>query len=68
MNANGIIAAGASRAQISCCKHIRASEISHSGYLLDATSPNRLWFDKFCKRNWLNLNGLLNQSVEQLAA
>ena len=39
-----------------------------SGYLLDATSPNRLWFSQLGKCNWFNLNGLLNQSVEQLAA
>ena len=40
----------------------------HSSYLLDATRPNRLWFDEFGKRNWLNLNGLLSQAVEELAA
>jgi hypothetical protein len=39
-----------------------------SGYLLDATSPNRLWFSQLGKCNWFNLNGLLDQSVEQLAA
>ena len=43
-------------------------QISESGYLLDATSPNRLWFSQLGKCNWFNLNGLLDQSVEQLAA
>ena len=43
-------------------------QICQSSYLYDATDPNRLRFDKFCKRNWLNLNGLLCQSIEQLAA
>jgi hypothetical protein len=42
--------------------------IVFSGYLLDATSPNRLWFSQLGKCNWFNLNGLLDQSVEQLAA
>jgi organic radical activating enzyme len=39
-----------------------------SGYLLDATRPKLLWFYKFCKRNRLNLNCLLRQSIEQFAA
>ena len=47
---------------------ISSSTVIKSGYLLDATNPNRLWFSEFCKRNRFNLNGLLNQSVEQLAA
>ena len=38
-----------------------------SGYLLDATRPNGLWFGQFCKWNRLNLNGLLYQSIEQFA-
>jgi hypothetical protein len=41
---------------------------SLSGYLLDATRPKLLWFYKFCKRNRLNLNCLLRQSIEQFAA
>jgi hypothetical protein len=43
-------------------------EIEESGYLLDATRPKLLWFYKFCKRNRLNLNCLLRQSIEQFAA
>src|ERR1017187_8711503 len=39
-----------------------------SSYLLDATNPNRLWFHQFRERNWLSLNGLLRQSIEQFAA
>jgi hypothetical protein len=39
-----------------------------SGYLLDATRPKLVWFYKFCKRNRLNLNCLLRQSIEQFAA
>ena len=39
-----------------------------SSYLLDATRYNGLWFHQFCERNWLNLNSLLGQSVEQFAA
>jgi len=42
--------------------------IALSSYLLDATRHNRLWFHQFCEWNGLNLNGLLRQSVEQLAA
>jgi branched-subunit amino acid ABC-type transport system permease component len=45
-----------------------APDKGESGYLLDATSPNRLWFSQLGKCNWFNLNGLLDQSVEQLAA
>src|ERR1017187_9230996 len=39
-----------------------------SSYLLDATNSNRLWFHQFRERNWLSLNGLLRQSIEQFAA
>ena len=39
-----------------------------SSYLLDATRHNRLWFHQFRKRDRLNLNGLLRQSIEQFAA
>ena len=39
-----------------------------SSYLLDATRPNRLCFHQFGERNWLNLNGLLRQPIEQFAA
>jgi hypothetical protein len=39
-----------------------------SSYLLDATDPKRLWLDKFCKRNQLNLNFLLRQSIERFTA
>jgi hypothetical protein len=42
--------------------------ITESSYLLDATNPNRLWFHQFRERNWLSLNGLLRQSIEQFAA
>src|ERR1017187_482056 len=42
--------------------------IKLSSYLLDATNPNRLWFHQFRERNWLSLNGLLRQSIEQFAA
>jgi hypothetical protein len=27
-----------------------------------------LWFHQFRERNWLSLNGLLRQSIEQFAA
>jgi hypothetical protein len=46
----------------------KTNRILESSYLLDATSPNLLWFDEFGKWNWLNLNGLLSQAVEELAA
>jgi hypothetical protein len=49
-------------------KKVFREAIWESGYLLDATSPNRLWFSQLGKCNWFNLNGLLDQSVEQLAA
>lgn len=41
---------------------------AQSGYLLDATDPNRLCFSQLGKCNRFNMNGLLSQSVEQLAA
>ena len=49
---------------------LRAHQLSiaKSSYLLDATNPNRLWFHQFRERNWLSLNGLLRQSIEQFAA
>ena len=43
-------------------------ENSANSYLLDAISHNRLWFHQFRERNWLHLNGLLRQSIEQFAA
>jgi len=46
----------------------RNMAFSESGYLLDATRPKLLWIYKFCKRNRLNLNCLLRQSIEQFAA
>jgi transposase InsO family protein len=49
-------------------KRLMNDYIRYSGYLFDATNPNRLWFDQFCKRNRLNLNRLLLQSIEQLTA
>jgi hypothetical protein len=42
--------------------------IIQSSYLLDATRHNGLWFHQFSERNWLHLNGLLRQSIEQFAA
>jgi len=39
-----------------------------TSYLLDATSPNRLWFHQFCERNRFHLNSLLRQPVEEFAA
>jgi hypothetical protein len=42
--------------------------IGVSSYLLDATSPSRLWFHQFCERNRLHLNSLLRQPVEEFAA
>jgi hypothetical protein len=47
---------------------LTAHYIGRSSYLLDATNPNRLWFHQFRERNWLSLNGLLRQSIEQFAA
>src|ERR1019366_3056172 len=47
---------------------IKITYYRSSSYLLDATRHNRLWFHQFRERNWLNLNGLLRQSIEQLAA
>jgi hypothetical protein len=47
---------------------LRSAVIWQSSYLLDATNPNRLWFHQFRERNWLSLNGLLRQSIEQFAA
>ena len=47
---------------------IERRTIEESSYLLDATRYNGLWFHQFCERNWLNLNSLLGQSVEQFAA
>src|ERR1017187_2646310 len=49
-------------------RQLSAFMISESSYLLDATNPNRLWFHQFRERNWLSLNGLLRQSIEQFAA
>ena len=43
-------------------------EIKHeSGYLLDATKRNRLWFDQGREGGRPNLHGLLGQTIEQLA-
>src|SRR5260221_2230476 len=39
-----------------------------SGYLLDATGHNGLWFDQLFKRHGGSLHGLLGQAIEQLAA
>ena len=37
------------------------------GYLLDSTTPNRWWFDQGREGGRFYLNGLLGQTVEQLA-
>jgi len=39
---------------------------AESGYLLDATNPNWLWFGQFEEWNRLDLNCLLCQSTEEL--
>jgi hypothetical protein len=38
-----------------------------SGYLLDATRPNRQLFGRFSRWNRINPNGLRQQSMERLA-
>src|SRR5664280_2121077 len=45
-----------------------ASRIGVSGYLLNATERNRLWFDQGCKRDRIYLHSLLGQAIEQFAA
>jgi hypothetical protein len=44
------------------------SVFSYLAIYLTPPGPKLLWFYKFCKRNRLNLNCLLRQSIEQFAA
>jgi LysR family cyn operon transcriptional activator len=39
-------------------------ELTKSGYLLNATERNRLWFDQGCKRDRIYQHSLLGQAIE----
>lgn len=52
----------------SLCGSMRKGENDFSGYLLDATGYNLLWFDQRSEWNRVYLHRLLSQSVEEFPA